>query len=141
MSDEPDVDELKEKFGGASAGGDRLDAAREEKASGRDELKTSILAALEEIDAGDRQKTVSVWDGNLAALFTGLEENDEARRDVSQALADALEEQGTTPEVDLEKPDKSDVMRLALLYALNDAAPEHVDVLREALRERAGATV
>jgi hypothetical protein len=141
MTDEPDVDELREKFGGASAGGDRLDAAREEKASGRGELKGSIVDALEEIDAGGRQKTVSLWDGNLAALFAGLEANDDARRDVAQALAAALEEQGTVPDVDLEEPDKSDVMRLALLYALNDAAPEYVEVLREALQERAGATV
>lgn len=142
--DSADVDELKAKFGGASAGGDRLDNVREESASDRDELKEAMLAALAEIDAGDRQKTVSLWDGNLAALFAGLEANDDARRDIAQAFADGLEaqEQGTVPsDVDLDTPDKSDVLRLALLHALNDAAPEYVDVLREALQERVGATI
>jgi hypothetical protein len=142
--DSADVDELKAQFGGASAGGDRLDNVREESASGRDELKEAMLAALAEIDAGDRQKTVSLWDGNLAALFAGLEANDEARRDVARAFADDLEaqEQGTVPsDVDPDAPDRSDVLRLALLHALNDAAPEYLDILREALQERASTTI
>ena len=141
MSEDPDVDELKEEFGGASAGGDRLDTARSEQASGRADLKPAIVDALEEIDAGDRQKTVSLWDGNMAALFAGLEASDHARRQLAQQLVGALEEQGATPGVDLDDPDKSDVLRLALLHGLNDAAPEYVEVLREALEERAGAAI
>lgn len=132
MNEDLDREQLREEFGGTSAGGDRLDTAASTADTG--DLKASIVEALEEIDAGERQKTVSVWDGNLAALFAALEDHDEALDDLGGTLQQELGE--ADGEVD-----RSEVLRLAVRYALRDAAPEYVDVLRDAVQDHAASDI
>lgn len=107
--------------------GDRLDedTRREETA----EFRERVERALEEIDAGDRQKTVSVWDGPLAAFLAALEDTEDLEA-VGAALQESLDE-----DVDAEAVDRSEVLRLALRLGFREAAPEYLDAAREAVRK------
>lgn len=129
MTEDVDADlaELKKQ----TSHGDRLDEAG--RGAERRELQGDILAELEAIDTGDRQKTVSVWDGDVAALITALDKDgNEAHLDaVGAALREAL---GRDTDADV---DRSEVLRLALRLGLREAAPEYLDALREAVGKRA----
>jgi hypothetical protein len=107
--------------------GDRLDedTRRDETA----EFRERVERALEEMDAGDRQKTVSVWDGPLAAFLAALEDTEDLEA-VGAALQESLDE-----DVDAEAVDRSEVLRLALRLGFREAAPEYLDAAREAVRE------
>jgi hypothetical protein len=123
MSDDEELAELRREV----EKGDRLDedARREETAAFRERVRE----ALEEIDTGERQKTVSVWDGPLAAFMTALEDTEDL-----EAIGEALQgELGL--EEDAEGLDRSEVIRLALRLGLREAAPEYLDAAREAVRE------
>jgi hypothetical protein len=124
VSDEEDLAALREQ----TSQGDRI----EEAAAGQEkqEFVEDILSQLESIDAGERQKTVSVWDGHLAAFVGALENNPERMEDVGEALADRV---GT----DVDTLDRSDVLRLALRLGFQEAAPEEFDAIREAARKQA----
>jgi hypothetical protein len=108
--------------------GDRIDEAAGEEE--KREFVADIVAELEEIDRGDQQKTVSVWDGHLAALIRALESNPEQMEDVGHALQQRLD-------VDEGEADRSEILRLALRLGLEEAAPEVVEALRDAVREQA----
>jgi hypothetical protein len=125
MSDDADLDQLR----ASTDHGDRLDEAAE--AGNREDLRESITEYLDEIDDSDRQKTVSVWDGEIAALLAALEDHPEDRARVGDSLREALE-LDTDEEVD-----RSDVIRLALRLGLREAAPEEMQTVREAVQDRA----
>jgi hypothetical protein len=129
MSDDTDaeLDALRER----TSHGDRLDEAPRD--DDRDDLQASMREALAEIDSGDRQKTVSVWDGDLAAFLAALDDHPDHRDAVGRALGEAL---GREVEDD-EAVDRSEVLRLALRLGLAEAAPEYVDTLREAVADHA----
>lgn len=125
MTDDDELRQLREQ----TAGGDRLDQAGER--DDRRQLVEAIVTALDEIDDGERQKTVSVWDGRVSAYLAALDEQPEARAALADVLAD---------EFDRDVPsdvDRSDLIRLLLRLGIRTAAPDHLDALREAVREQA----
>lgn len=129
MSDDsdPELDALRRQ----TSHGDRLDEAPRE--DDRRDLQASIREELAAIDSGDRQKTVSVWDGDLAAFLAALDDHPDHRDAVGRALREAL---GREVEDDA-AVDRSEVLRLALRLGLAEAAPEYVDTLREAVADHA----
>lgn len=129
MTDDEELERLKEQ----TNSGDRLD----ESATGddTDALREDIVTYLGEIDDGDRQKTVSVWDGELTALFTALGngEHDEELADLGRQLREEFDIQKA------ERPNRSEVLSLCLRLGLREAAPEYSETLREAVKEHATA--
>ncbi len=108
--------------------GDRLDEAG--SAEQKQALVDDIISELEAIDSGEHQKTVSVWDGNLAAFIRALEDNPDRMEDVGQALQQRLD-------VDVDEADRSDILRLALRLGFQEAAPDEFDAVREAVGKQA----
>jgi len=108
--------------------GDRLDEAG--SAEQKQALVDDIVSELEAIDGGEQQKTVSVWDGNLAAFIRALEDNPDRMEDVGQALQQRLD-------VDVGEADRSDILRLALRLGFQEAAPDEFDAVREAVGKQA----
>jgi hypothetical protein len=108
--------------------GDRLDEAS--SAEQKQALVDDIVSELEAIDGGEQQKTVSVWDGNLAAFIRALEDNPDRMEDVGQALQQRLD-------VDVGEADRSDILRLALRLGFQEAAPDEFDAVREAVGKQA----
>jgi plasmid stabilization system protein ParE len=124
MTDDDDLRRLREQ----TAEGDRLDTA--ETKERQRALVDALVDELAKIDQGDRSKTVSVWDGSTAAYLAALDDNPEARAELADGLADALDQP-------VDDPDRSDLLRHLIRLGLRTAAPEHVDALREAVREQA----
>jgi hypothetical protein len=108
--------------------GSRIETAADEAdvATFREE----IAEHLEEIDTGDRQKTLSAWDGPLAAFVAALEEHPERYEKVVDAIGDELG-------VELDNPKKSELLALTLRVGFQQVAPKEMDALREAVREDA----
>jgi len=125
MSDDTDLDQLR----AATDHGDRLDEAAGEV--NREDLRESVVEYLDEIDSGDRQKTVSVWDGEVAALLAALEDHPEDMARVGESLRKTLD-LDTDDDVD-----RSDVIRLALRLGLREAAPDEIETVRKAVQDRA----
>jgi hypothetical protein len=124
MSDDPDLEDLKAQ----TSQGDRLDAAAKEM--DRQDLVDDIVDELEAIDAGDQQKTVSVWDGQLAAFIRALEANPEHLEAVGHGLQEQLD-------IEADDVDRSEVLRLALRVGFQEAAPEQFEAVRDAVRKQA----
>lgn len=120
-----DLEQLREQ----TSTGDRLDEASAEQE--QHELQEAILAELEAIDAGEKQKTVSVWDGPMAALLSALEDRDDDLVETGEQLRDAL---GIEDE---SEPDRSEILRLALRLGFETAAPDKLDATRSAVEEHA----
>lgn len=123
--DELDLDELKRQ----TQSGDRLDAQADNDA--QQELKAAILDELERIDAGEEQKTVSIWDGPVAAYVRALDEQPEQRAEVGDALRRQLD-------VDAEDEiDRSELVRYAIRLGFRQAAPDKFETLKESVQEHA----
>ncbi len=123
--DDIDLDELKRQ----TAHGDRLNAEADNDA--RLELKETILDELAQIDASEKQKTVSIWDAPTAAYVRALVEHPEHREEVGQSLRRQLD-------VDAEGSiERSELVRLALRLGLQQANADKFEILGEAVRERA----
>lgn len=114
---------------------DRLDEAAESTET--QDLQETIERHLEDIEDGDRQKTLSVWDGELAALFAALEESE--HEDDLITVGEALREEFEISDDSV--PDRSEVLRLTLRLGLREAAPEYTDALREAVRNHASRSI
>jgi len=123
MSDEDDLAALREQ----TSQGDRLDEAPSDKK--KRDLTEAIVAQLEAIDDGEQQKTVSVWDGHIAAFIRALEETDRIE-DVGHALQHQLD-------IDESDVDRSEVLRLGLRLGFQEAAPDEFEAIREAARKQA----
>lgn len=124
MTDDDELQRLREQ----TAESDRLDAA--ETQEHHHALVKTLVDELEKIDQDDRSKTVSVWDGPTAAYLAALDDDDEARAELAEGLGDALDQP-------VDDPDRSDLLRQLIRLGLRTAAPEHVDALREAVRDQA----
>lgn len=108
--------------------GDRIDEA--ESTSAQAEFVDDILAELEAIDAGEKQKTVSVWDGHLAAFIRALEANPERMAAVGEGLQQRLD-------LEDDDVDRSEILRLALRLGFQEAASGEFDAVREAAGKHA----
>ncbi|SNZ18338.1 hypothetical protein SAMN06269185_3334 [Natronoarchaeum philippinense] len=124
MPEDDDLATLKKQ----TSHGDRIDEAGAEEET-RDFVE-DIVSELEAIEAGQQQKTISVWDGHLAAFVRALEENPEQMENVGHALQQRLE-------MGQEEADRSEILRLALRVGFQEAAPEEFEAVREAVREQA----
>ena len=129
MSDESEADlaHLRE----ATDHGDRLEKATEEV--DRAEFQESVTEYLAEIEDGDRQKTVSVWDGEIAALLSALEDHPEEMTRVGNALRETLDSDTDTDD----DVGRSEIIRLALRVGLREATPEDIEIVRKAVRDYA----
>ena len=126
MSDEADVEELRKRH----QKGSRVTGAAAETEEAEDEvssLEEAMVAAFEEIEAGETPKSLSLRDGQLASLIHGLEAEPDELEAVGIALQKALDR-----EIDPEAVDRSEVLRLAVRVGLREAAPEVVETARNA---------
>lgn len=122
MSDDPDLEELKNK----TSKGKRTGAAAEEQ---HGDLYEDIIEKLEAIDEGER-KTLAIRDESLSALFSALEDRPDEMTGVLEQLAQAA---GKDPGGE----NKSELLRLAARVGLQEAAGDSWEELLEAKRERA----
>lgn len=121
MTDEVDVDGMRKGSRVSSA----LDDNGEEN---EDTLKAAIVEAFDAIEDGERSKTLSVRDDQLAALVHGVEADD--RLDgVGEAFANELDREPA------DEYDRSEVLRLALRYAFHDVTEDVVETATEAQAE------
>jgi len=90
-------------------------------------LTDAIVRELDAIDDG-QSPNVTIRDRNLAALLRGLEERDELDQ-LGEAFDQAL---GNDP---ADEYTKADIGRLGVRIALENAAPETIDALEDALVE------
>ena len=126
MSDDADVEELRKRH----QKGSRVTGAAAETEEAEDEvssLEEAMVAAFEEIEAGETAKSLSLRDGQLASLIHGLEAEPDELEAVGIALQEALDR-----EIDPEAVDRSEVLRLAVRVGLREAAPEVVETARNA---------
>jgi hypothetical protein len=126
MSDDADVEELRKRH----QKGSRVTGAAAETEEAEDEvssLEEAMVAAFEEIEAGETAKSLSLRDGQLASLIHGLEAEPDELEAVGIALQEALDR-----EIDSEAVDRSEVLRLAVRVGLREAAPEVVETARNA---------
>jgi rRNA maturation protein Rpf1 len=124
MSEGEDLAALREQ----TSQGNRINEASEE--ADQQEFVDDIVAELEAIENGENQKTVSVWDGHLAAFIRALEENPERMESVGRNLQQRLD-------FDESEVDRSEVLRLALRLGFQQAAPEEFEAIREAAQQQA----
>ena len=120
MTDE-NLDQLREQ----SQRGSRLQESDESET----ELVDELVVALEEIESGDRRKTIAVRDKPVAALLKTLDDNPDDITAVGQALQQAL---GRDTD---EEFDRSEISRLAFRVGLQEAAPEYMEQLQDAHAE------
>ena len=124
MSDDDELAALREQ----TSQGDRIDEASE--SANQQEFVENIVAELEAIEEGEKQKTVSVWDGHLAAFIRALEDDPDRLESVGHGLQQRLD-------VDESEVDRSELLRLALRLGLQQAAPEEFEAIREAAKQQA----
>jgi hypothetical protein len=91
-------------------------------------LTDAIVRELDAIDDNGQSPNVTIRDRNLAALLRGLEERDELDQ-LGEAFDEAL---GNDP---AEEYTKADIGRLGVRIALENAAPETINALEDALVE------
>lgn len=116
-----DIDDLVDSATGTS----RHETDPSNQPTARPDLATAVADALEAIDAGDAPNLVSVRDDNLSALLQALDETDRLQ-DVVDELAHSLDR-------DVADANRSDLVRMAIRYAVSDVA---ADVLEEAREGR-----
>jgi hypothetical protein len=124
--DDIDLEELKRQ----TSHGDRLDSDADNDA--QQELTEAILDELAQIDASEKQKTISIWDGPTAALIRALDDNPEQRTEIGNALRRQLDIDG-----DQEPIEHSELIRYALRLGFKQADPETFELLREAVQKHA----
>lgn len=101
-----------------------------------DVLAESIETYLGEIDDGERQKTLSVWDGRMVALFAALDED--ANQDRLNALAATLRDRLDVGDGDADgDADRSEVLRLVVRLGVREADPELLEATRDAAARHA----
>ena len=119
MSDSDDLEELRRE----TESGDRLDEAVDDV--DQDELVERTVEALDAIDHGETQKTISIWDGNMAALFQAFDDLEEWET-LGEHLREDLDVEGRS------EPDRPETLRLLLRAGIPD---EYVEALSKAVAE------
>lgn len=100
-----------------------------------DQLTKAIVAELDEIERGDQNKTVSVWDGEISALLAVLGEHPEERKRVSETLQEELGVHAGGIS------DRAEIVKMLLRVGLREADPELAASLQEAIKEHAAQTL
>lgn len=121
------TDEL-EELRQATERGDRND---EESREPETDFVDEIVDAIDDVESGDRPKTLAVRDQPIAALLAALDDNGSKMVDVGQALQDELGRENS------DEFDRSEIVRLALRVGLEDAAPEKMEQLGDAIGKHA----
>lgn len=121
------TDEL-EELRQATERGDRND---EESSEPETDFVDEIVVAIDDVESGDRPKTLAVRDQPIAALLAALDDDDSKMVDVGQALEDELGRENS------DEFDRSEIVRLALRVGLEDAAPEKMEQLGDAIGKHA----
>jgi|GEM_PF-6791848 len=93
-----------------------------------EQLVTALDAAIDDLEGNDR--ALHIWDGNLAAVVTVLDSNPELRKQV-------VTEIDTRTEADVDITSQSELLSYLLRVGLDEVAPEAMDALREARKQRA----
>lgn len=122
------LDELREK----ESHGNRLDS---EDPTQQPNLAEHIGDALDAIDEGTRQETVTAYDPRLAALVHALDE-DSKLEEVFEQLQTAYD-----GESGINDPSRSAIIRLATRVGLQEASDETLAALAEAIEQRRTTTV
>jgi outer membrane receptor protein involved in Fe transport len=120
MTDDDELQELREQ----TDVGTRIQNVPDDVEDGT--LEKTIVTLLDEVESGTVSKTLSLRDNRLAALIRGLEETDDLD-DVGLALQNELGR-----DADPDMIDRSEVLRLAVRIGLQEAAPEIVEIARDA---------
>ena len=123
---ETGLEELRKQS--TSGGGNRID----HDAAQRDSAVNELVDALERVDEGDLSKTISFWDPDMAAVLAVLLEDNDRLATTVESLADEL-----GADIDATDADRSDVLKLAVRAALQNADPNLFEDLRDARRKRA----
>lgn len=123
MADD-DIDKLRAQ----TEQGSRIDTATGEKELTA--FQQSISEYLEEIDAGERQKTLSAWDGPLAAFVAALDDHPEVHAGVTARLGEELD-------IDIDDPPKSKLLAFTLRVGFQVVADKELDALRQSIRDDA----
>lgn len=120
-----DLDKLRQR----TYGTDRIrqqdsppDDAPEPSSDFQDELRET----LREVRRRERSSTYSADDPTLSAFLATLQKNPEELQEVGEALREAV---GSSNNDEL---DKEDVIHLAVLVGLREAAPTHLQELAQA---------
>lgn len=131
MSETPETDDDEElaALREQTTHGDRLDEAATSDVTA--EFIETLVTELEAIDAGETQKTVSVWDGSFAAFLHALDAHPDQLDAVGTDLQRALD---VSPD---EPVDRSELIRLALRVGLKEASPETFAALQDGVQRHA----
>lgn len=118
MTDE--LEELRKK----TERGDRNDEESDEPETS---FVDEIVDAIDDVESGDRPKTLAVRDQPIAALLAALDDDESKMTGVGQALENELGREKS------DEFDRSEIVRLALRVGLEDAAPEKMEQLSDAI--------
>lgn len=125
MSDDLTKEELRKQ----TERGSRLDTEKQKQEE--DTLVNAILAELDNIETGEKGKTLSVRDGNLAAVLFALEQQEE----MNEVGTQLQKELGRT--LNSDAVTRSAVLAMAARIGLQEAAPKVVEAAKDAQAERA----
>lgn len=126
MTDDPELDDLREQ----TQSGSRIAEAKKRTKS----FEEHVADALDAVDDGEVNRTLSLYDARLAAFVAALENDDEAYRSVIGGLRDAL---GDDTPVDLDDVDRSELLGLAVRVGLQEGASAEFETVQEVVRDRA----
>lgn len=130
MTDGQDLDELRAQ----TDRGDRLEA-RPEPDVADDPFVKAIGDALRAVEAGDREKVLTVRDAEFTALLDALEADGSRKRRVGDALYGALGREADGPYTN------ADLLRAALRIGLREGAPGVHEQLADVVAEHARESV
>ena len=129
MSDEEsDFEKVRAEYEEQTDPGTRSDATPKQK----QEFKDDLVEALHSRQGEGSQRTVSVWDADMAAFVDALEEHEDVMDDLGTSLQERLGR-----DRDAEEIDRSEVLRLLLRVGLNEGKKELAEALVDAKAESA----
>lgn len=120
-----DIDKLRQR----TYGTDRIrqqDASPEDSTQPGPEFRTQLIQTLKEVMRRERPSTYSADDPTLSAFFATLQKHPDELQEVGDALRRSVGSSNT------DELDKEDIIHLAVLVGLREAAPRHLEQLAQA---------
>jgi hypothetical protein len=121
MSDDKDLDQLRE---------DTTPGDRAEMESVDVGFEDDLLEAVSNRNETGAQRTVSIWNANIAALLDALDENPERAERLVKEAADRYE-------ISTDDVDRSEIVRVLIISGLAAIDPELKDSWTDAIGEHA----